>query len=74
MYYVYILKSQKTDRYYIGYCTDIQKRIQEHNIGKTKSTKYGRPWDLVYFEKYHTRTKAIQREREIKKRKSNLEL
>ena len=70
MYYVYILKSLKTERFYIGYSNDIQARLVRHNAGATPSTKSGRPWRIVYYEKFSTKTDAIKREREIKKQKS----
>ena len=39
MFITYILKSEKTDRYYIGYTSDVEKRLTNHNSGKNKSTK-----------------------------------
>ncbi len=70
MYLVYILKSLKTDNYYVGSTKDLNKRIKEHNQGKTKSTKGLRPLKLIYFENFSTNSRARKRELEIKKRKS----
>ena len=70
MYYTYIIQSQKIDKFYIGSCHDIDKRIERHNAGATPSTKSGRPWKLVYSEKYQTNSQALKREREIKSKKS----
>ena len=70
MYYTYIIQSQKSDKFYIGSCHDIDKRIERHNAGATPSTKSGRPWKLVYSEKYQTNSQALKREREIKSKKS----
>ena len=50
MYKVYIIKSEKTGRQYIGYTEDIDKRLKEHNDGKTRSTKNKGPWNLLYQE------------------------
>ncbi len=70
MYYTYIIQSQKSGRFYIGSCHDIDIRIERHNAGATPSTKPGRPWKLVYSETYETNSEALKREREIKSKKS----
>ena len=71
-YYTYILFSKKTDRYYIGSTQNIHKRIERHNAGVTKSTKGGRPWNLVYYESFETKTEAIKRENYLKRMKSRI--
>ncbi|MDD2766635.1 MAG: GIY-YIG nuclease family protein [Candidatus Moranbacteria bacterium] len=48
MFYVYVLKSTLKDYHYIGSTTDLQKRVQEHNQGKTKSIKHLIPFELQY--------------------------
>lgn len=70
MYFVYILKSQRVNRYYIGHTEDVEKRLKEHNSGKSKSTKGYAPWEVVYTEEYHTKSEAYKREQEIKSYKS----
>lgn len=70
MFYVYILKSQKTGRFYIGSTSDLEKRILAHNKGSNKSTKYGRPWELIYTENCTDKKGAWLRENQIKKYKS----
>lgn len=54
MVWVYILKSQKTGRYYIGCANDVSKRLVQHNAGEVKSTKYFRPYDLLLTQSYKT--------------------
>lgn len=49
MYYVYILKSSKSDILYYGYTSDLKKRFQEHNSGQSKFTKGHLPWELVWY-------------------------
>jgi len=66
MYYVYILKSQKNNSYYIGSCKNLQGRIIKHNKGSVKSTKRYLPWQLVYYETYPTLKEARRREKQIK--------
>ena len=70
MFYTYILKSKLTGSYYIGQTNDIVKRLHLHNSGYNKSTKNGLPWELVYSEKYNTRSEAVRRENYIKGKKS----
>ncbi|MCG6918476.1 MAG: GIY-YIG nuclease family protein [Deltaproteobacteria bacterium] len=69
-YFVYILRSQKDGSYYIGHTQDLDFRVERHNQGKVNYTKGKRPWDLVHFEEYPDRSRAMAREEEIKKRKS----
>ncbi len=70
MFYVYIIQSKIIERYYIGHTGDLDKRIKEHNSGKSKSTKAYRPWTLAYFEICTTKSEAFIREKEIKSFKS----
>ena len=63
---VYILKSSKDGKYYIGYTADLEKRIEEHNRGKSPSVKNRGPFKLVFKEVFQDRIKAIERERQIK--------
>ncbi|HPE77353.1 MAG TPA: GIY-YIG nuclease family protein [Draconibacterium sp.] len=67
---VYILYSKVIDRYYVGYTTDLERRLTEHNRKKGKYTDSGIPWHLVYSETYSTKTEAMQREKFIKLKKS----
>ncbi|MBI2438241.1 MAG: GIY-YIG nuclease family protein [Lentisphaerae bacterium] len=69
VFYVYILNSQKTGRYYVGSTQNIEKRVQEHNEGKTPSTRSGVPWELVRVGRFESRSEAIRQERRIKLRR-----
>ena len=70
MYFVYILYSKTKNRYYVGHTNDLQRRLNEHNSGLTRSTKAHKPWNIVYTEKYALKSEAYQREKEIKSYKS----
>ncbi len=70
MPFVYILFSKKLNKHYIGACKDIERRLYEHNIGHSKFTKTGLPWELKYVEEFEDLGKAKKRELEIKKKKS----
>ena len=67
MYFVYIIKSEKTGRRYIGSTHDVVKRLEEHNSGKTRSTRVGRPWFLIYTEGFLSRSEAQSREYQLKR-------
>jgi len=69
MYYVYILQSLKDYGFYIGYTSNLENRIKEHNSGKTQSLKRRTPLQVIYKEELLNRIDAIKREREIKKYK-----
>ena len=70
MFYVYIIQSEKSGRYYIGFTDNPERRLDEHNNGENPSTRNKGPWKLVYQETFTTRSQAMTREREIKKKKS----
>jgi putative endonuclease len=66
MFYLYVLKSQKTGRRYVGSCEDLDDRLRRHNAGESKATKHGIPWTLLHTESFLTRNKAMERERYYK--------
>ena len=66
MYFVYAIKSKRLNRIYVGLTKNLQVRIREHNFGKTKSTKFYRPWVLFYSEEFDTRILARRREIQLK--------
>ncbi|MBN1644269.1 MAG: GIY-YIG nuclease family protein [Dehalococcoidales bacterium] len=70
MFFVYVLQSIPTGRYYIGSAQDVEMRLAQHNAGKTPSTRYYRPWKVVYTEVFDTLSEARQRESYIKAWKS----
>ncbi len=66
MHSVYVLKSKKDSKLYIGYSSDIKERLRLHNEGKVLSTKGNRPWKLVYLEMYLSQSNAMRREKYLK--------
>ncbi len=66
MFYVYVLRSQSDGTTYIGSTEFLERRIKEHNQGKTKSIKHKLPVDLVYYEAYSIKLLARKREFELK--------
>ncbi len=70
MYYAYILKSLKNNKYYIGYSSDVNRRLAEHNKGKSKYSSRYKPWAIYYFERFKREEDAMKREKQIKSWKS----
>lgn len=66
MFYVYVIQSLKDGKFYTGYTSDLNCRVDEHNRGFVKSTKNRRPFDLVYYEHGGSKEDAIKRERSLK--------
>jgi putative endonuclease len=66
MYFVYILQSRSSARYYTGQTHDLDARLIYHNSNWSKSLRNRGPWELVYREEYATRSEALRRERQIK--------
>jgi putative endonuclease len=65
-HFVYILQSQKDNKYYIGESSDVAARLLYHNSGKQRSTKNRIPFHIVLIEEFETRTEALIREKQIK--------
>jgi putative endonuclease len=66
VYYLYILQSERTSRFYIGQTQDVPERLAYHNANYSKSLKNRGPWRLVYTEQYKTRSEAVLRESQLK--------
>jgi putative endonuclease len=65
---VYILYSEGTKKFYVGSSREesANNRLRSHNSGKSKSTKGGRPWRLVYEEYASDYTEARKKENYLK--------
>ena len=70
VFYLYIIYSPSLDQYYVGHTEDLDNRLFRHNNSGSKSTKKANDWQLKYKETYDSRSTAIVRELEIKKKKS----
>lgn len=67
MHCVYVLKSMVTAKYYIGYSSDIKRRINQHNAGLSRYTSHDKPWKLVYCEMYINEDLSRNREKQLKR-------
>jgi len=67
MFTVYILYSEKHDKIYIGYTSNLEERFKYHNELGTKgwTIKY-RPWKVIYTERFNTKKEAMKREKKLK--------
>ncbi len=68
--FVYVLATQNPDGRavtYVGWTLDLERRLAEHNGGaKGARTTRGRPWALIYAEKWRTRRAAMRREHALR--------
>jgi putative endonuclease len=65
-FFTYVLQSKLDRKFYTGFTTDLEKRLNKHNSGKVYSTKRRIPFDLVYFEFCLNIDDAIHREKYLK--------
>ena len=72
MFSVYVIRSERTDKIYIGQTADIEKRIFHHNSGREKYTEIASDWKLVYSKEYKTKQEALKSENFIKSQKSRV--
>ena len=67
MYIVYVLYSEKYDKLYIGYTSNLEARLKSHNeLGKKGFTLRYRPWKLLYTENFDNKRDAMKREKQLK--------
>lgn len=72
MFYVYLIKSKRSNNLYTGCTNNLVKRFKEHNGNKNFSTKYKSPFELVYYEAYKNKDDAFNREHNLKLRANAL--
>ena len=70
MYSVYIIYSQKIDKYYIGFSSNVPERLHKHNRNSKGFSNTGKPWVLVYQETFEIKKEAMLRECQLKKWKN----
>ncbi len=65
-YTVYVLRSEKDGKRYIGVTNDLERRMKEHQGGGVQSTKNRRPLELLYTEVFENKGEALLREKFFK--------
>jgi len=68
MFFVYILKSTYDGMFYVGHTEDLRQRMREHSEGRSRFTRTRGPWELVFAEVVSSRSEAMKREKEIRRR------
>lgn len=66
MFYFYILRSLKNNKLYLGFTSDLKKRLKSHNDGKNKATKPYSPFDLIFYSDFKNEKDAINCEQYFK--------
>ena len=66
MYFVYLLRSEKDNNFYIGQTNNLSERTKKHNRGAVASTKNRKPFILIGYEIMRSRGEALKKERELK--------
>ena len=66
-YIVYVLYTEKHDKIYVGYTSNLEERMKSHNeLAKKGWTIRFRPWTLVHTETFPSKTEAMAREKQLK--------
>jgi putative endonuclease len=66
MFYVYVLQSKTDQGLYIGYSSDLKRRLAQHKRGASFATSFRGPWALIYYEAYLKQPDALGREKYLK--------
>jgi putative endonuclease len=66
MFYTYVLHSLKDDKFYVGFSSDLKKRVDQHQNGLVESTRDRRPFALIYYEACVDQSDALRREKYLK--------
>lgn len=67
--FVYVLGADGPGGYktYVGWTTDLDRRLEQHNTGTGARSTRGRQWSLLYAERYQNRNDAMSREWHLKR-------
>lgn len=72
MYFIYVLKSERFSKSYVGYTDNVERRLEEHNSGRGNFTSTYKPWKLVYTETFEKQSDALEREKFLKSRSGRM--
>ena len=70
MYFVYIIYSPTKNKYYVGSCEDVNKRVLKHNTNHSGFTGKTGDWIVKWTEEHPEKSSALKRENQIKAWKS----
>ena len=68
-YFVYIIATKVKNKTisYVGYTSNLSKRLDDHNAGKGAKFTRGKKWKIIFKKKYMSKIKAMQEEYKLKK-------
>jgi putative endonuclease len=66
-FFVYVIQSLSTGKFYIGHTNNLEDRLRRHNKGRSKYTRNKGPWKLIGFKTLQTRAEAMGFERKLKR-------
>ncbi|PIU71745.1 hypothetical protein CO176_00265 [Candidatus Woesebacteria bacterium CG_4_9_14_3_um_filter_39_10] len=73
-FYVYILSSLSRNFMYVGFTSDLKRRLEKHNSGSEFSTKPYVPFEIIHYEAYRNKKDAKRRELYLKTTKGKTTL
>ena len=67
MYTTYVLYSDKFNKHYSGFTSNIDERMKSHNhMSNTDWTKRYRPWKIIHDKEFKTKDEAMKYEKWLK--------
>lgn len=67
MWSIYVIQNDITNEKYVGFTSNLKKRIETHNgNGQKFTSKKKGKWVLVYSEIFRSKDDAINREKKLK--------
>jgi putative endonuclease len=67
IFYVYILESETSGKWYYGFTENIVKRFIDHQNNRSKYTKFRGPWKLIFKREFLDKREALHFEKQLKK-------
>jgi putative endonuclease len=72
MYYVYIIESISTGKWYFGFTNELDQRLEAHNKGLNKSTNNRGPWKYIFQRSFESKSGALSFELYLKKTRNKI--
>ncbi len=66
MHYLYVLRSTSDSGLYIGYSTNLRRRLRQHAAGRSFATSHRGSWKRIYYEAYLNQADALGQEKYLK--------
>ena len=68
-YFVYIIATKVKNKTisYVGYTSNLTKRLDDHNTGKGAKFTRGKKWKIIFKKQYKTKVRAMKEEYKLKK-------